>query len=140
MTNYYSFLPASLLIKTIFCLWIFCCLCLSYDQFYFWFSMKSCCLVYVQETRCVLFSVWITVFRSVIIGVFWFLNLSFPFWKDLIYFLRLLSAVCFRDLLQIRIMNYLRAIDNLVSLSFWDYQVYDHLNYFGFYNVTKQFR
>ena len=26
MTNYYSFLPASVLIKTIFCLWIFCCL------------------------------------------------------------------------------------------------------------------
>ena len=99
--NYFSFLPASVLIKTIFCLWIFCCLCLFYDQFYFWFSMKSRCLAYVQENRCVLISVLIAVFRSVIIGVFWFLNLSFPFWEDLTSFLRLLSAVCFRDLFRL---------------------------------------
>ena len=38
-------------------------------------------------------------------------------------FPRLLFAVCFRDVFQIRIMNYLRAIDNLVSFfrlsGFW---------------------
>ena len=65
--------------------------------------------------RCVLFFVLIALIRNVIIGVFCFLNLSFLFRKDLTWFLRLLSALCFRDLFQIRIMNYLRSIDNLVS-------------------------
>ena len=37
------------------------------------------------------------------------------FLKSLTYFLRFLSAVCFRDVFEIRIMNYLRAIDSTVS-------------------------
>ena len=52
--------------------------------------MKSRCLAYVQQGQvCVVF-VLIAVIRSVIkdvigviICVFWFLNLSFLFWKDL---------------------------------------------------------
>ena len=37
------------------------------------------------------------------------------FLENLTWFLRLLSAVCFCDLFEIRIMNYLRAIDSPVS-------------------------
>ena len=43
--------------------------------------MKSYCLAYVQENRYVLFFVLIAVIRIVIIGVFWFFNLSFHFQK-----------------------------------------------------------
>ena len=52
MTIYCSLLPAWVLIKTTFCLWIFfCCLWLFYDQFNFWVIVKSCCLAYVQQGR-----------------------------------------------------------------------------------------
>ena len=84
-TVYCNFLPASVLIWTIFCLWIFfCCLCLFYEQFNFWISMLSYCLAYVQQGTIVCcFFVLTAVIRGLIIGVFWFLNLSFLFWKGL---------------------------------------------------------
>ena len=113
------------------------------------FNFQKSCLCYgvpyivptsicTTRSKYVLFFVLIAVIRCVIIGVFWFLNLSFLFWKDLTWFLRLLSAVCFRDIFQIRIMNYLRAIDNHVR--FFRLSVFYHFKFVEFFNVTKRFQ
>ena len=62
----------------------------------------------------VLFFVLNSVIRNLIVVVFWYLNLSILFEKFIVVSL-LLSADCFRDLFEISIMSYLRAIDGLVS-------------------------
>ena len=83
-TIYGNFLPALLLIETVFCLWIFfCCLCLFYDQFNFWISNLLLSSLCTTRNKSVLFLDLIAVIRSVVIGFFWFSSLSFLFWKDL---------------------------------------------------------
>ena len=50
-------------------------------------------------------------------------NFDFP-----VFFEKFLSAVCFRNLFEIRIINYLRTFDGLVS--FVRLLVFDHPKYF----------
>ena len=90
--------------------------------------MKSCFLAYMQQGRSMCCFFLIAVIGNLIVVVFWFINFSNLFLKILTKFLRLLSAVRFRDLFEIRIMNFLSAIDAFSVFS--PYQYFDHLNYY----------
>ena len=80
--------------------------------------MKSCCLAYIQQGRIMYyFCLNCRDYKSNCSGSLIlkfehsFLNsFDFP-----VFFEKLLSAVCFCDLFEIRINNYLRAIDGPVS-------------------------
>ena len=80
--------------------------------------MKSCCLAYIQQGRIIYyFCLNCRDYKSNCSGSpilkfehSFLNNFDFP-----VFFEKFLSAVCFRDLFEIRIINYLRAIDGPVS-------------------------
>ena len=93
--------------------------------------------IYTLRKNHVLFFVLIAVIRNRIVVVFWSLNMSI-FLKNLIEFLDYYLSFAFAIFLNLESWGIWGQL--IALLVFSGYQLFDHFENFGLFNVTKRFQ